>query len=272
MQVAIAVTPKKVSFAPLMFTGRMEYGIRRAAELGCDAVEIHIANPSQIDVEATARLIDSLGLKVSGIGTGLACYEDKLTFTTTDEAMHTAAISRLKSHIEFAQRLGGAIVIIGGMRGKLEGDPGSSLRNELRQASIEAHRAVGRYGAQHGVPVVMEPINRYETNFINTVAQGLEYLGEIANDNVSMLVDTFHMNIEEVSIAESIRAAGDSLSYVHLADSNRWAAGFGHTDFVSVFNALHDIGYEGPISGEVLPLPDDESAARQEVDFIRGHW
>lgn len=272
MRVAITLCPKKASFAPMLFTGRMEHGIHRAAELGCDAVELNVQNPALIDTVATAELIASLGLTVTGIGTGQAYYEEGLSISDTDTKVHEAAIRRLKVQVDFAQQLGGAAVIIGGMRGKLDGSPGGKSWSEQRQASIEGTRAAAYYAAGRGVRVLIEPINRYETNFINSIAQGLEYLDEIDHSNVSLLADTFHMNIEEVSLADSILAAGERLTYMHLVDSNRRAAGMGHTDFKAVIGALHEIGYDGPLCAEVIPLPDDETAARQHVEFVRANW
>jgi len=256
----------------MLFTGRMEYGIRFAAELGCDAVELNVQNPAQIDAEATARLIASLELSVTGVGTGQAYHEEGLSISSTAARVHEAAVQRLKAQVNFAQLLGGAAVIIGSIRGKLDGPPGSAHRDEQRQASVEATRVIADYAAPRGVTVLVEPINRYETNFINTIAEGLEYLDEIRHHNVSLLADTFHMNIEEVSLADSIIAAGARLAYMHLVDSNRRAAGLGHTDFKAVIGALHQIGFDGPLCAEVLPLPDDETAARQHVEFVKANW
>jgi len=244
MRIAISLCPKKASFAPLLFTGRLEYGIHRAVELGCDAVELHVQNPALIDTVATAELIASLGLTVTGIGTGQAYYEEGLSISVTDTKIHEAAIQRLRVQVDFAQQLGGAALIIGGENW-----------SKQRQASIEGTRAAADYAAGRGVRVLIEPINRYETNFINSIAQGLEYLDEIDHSNVSLLADTFHMNIEEVSL-----------------DSNRQAAGMGHTDFKAVIEALHKIRYDGPLCAEVIPLPDDETAARQHVEFVRANW
>ena len=85
--------------------------------------------------------------------------------------------------------------------------------------------------------------------------------------NVKLLLDAFHMNIEEVSIAAAIRQAGDLLGHFHAADSNRRAPGMGHVDYEEITTALHDVRYRGWLSAEVLPLPDDYSAARQAREF-----
>ena len=88
---------------------------------------------------------------------------------------------------------------------------------------------------------------------------------------MKLLCDLFHMNIEEVSNAATLRACGRHVGHVHFADSNRQAIGFGHTDAASVIAALKDIGFAGYLSGEILPLPDSEAAAAQTIKAIRTH-
>ncbi len=121
-----------------------------------------------------------------------------------------------------------------------------------------------------GVRLALEPINRYETTLINTVDEGLDLIDRVGADNFGLLLDTFHMNIEEPSIEESIRRAGDRVFHFHVADSNRWYPGAGHLNFRSILSALAEIGYEGFVSGEFLPRPDAETAAREAIVFLRG--
>jgi len=129
---------------------------------------------------------------------------------------------------------------------------------------------VPAYAAQRGVELVLEPINRYETNFLNTVAETLAFLDEVAAPNVGLLFDTFHANIEEPSLAGSLRAAGQHLKHVHTADSNRWAPGSGHLDFAAVVATLRQSGYDGWLSAEILPLPGSaEQAAAQAIAHLR---
>jgi sugar phosphate isomerase/epimerase len=119
------------------------------------------------------------------------------------------------------------------------------------------------------VVLLIEPVNRYETNVINTVEEGLELIRSIDSKQLKLLPDTFHMNIEERSIEDSIIKAGDDLGYIHFADSNRLAAGLGHLDFSSIVGALKKISFDGPIGVEVLPKPDDHAAAKQAIQFIK---
>src|SRR5262249_32013255 len=113
--------------------------------------------------------------------------------------------------------------------------------------------------------LLYEPLNRYEANLLNRVDDSLSFLNGLRTKNVKLLCDLFHMNIEEASIADALRRAGRQLGHVHFADSNRHAIGFGHTDVGRVAQALRDAAYEGYVSGEVLPLPDGDTAAQQTI-------
>ena len=117
--------------------------------------------------------------------------------------------------------------------------------------------------------VALEPINRYETTLINGIGQGLELVEAVGAANLGLLADTFHMNIEEPSIEDSIRQAGDRIFHFHVADSNRWHPGAGHLDFASILRALFGTGYAGFVSGEFLPIPDAETAARRGIAHLR---
>jgi sugar phosphate isomerase/epimerase len=158
-------------------------------------------------------------------------------------------------------------MILGGVRGKLAGDP--ATWEAQREGAIGSMREVARYAASQGVQAVIEPINRYETNFINTAAEGLAAIEAIGEPSVKLLLDTFHMNIEEADIPETVRRAGARIGYVHFADSNRRAPGAGHTRFAEILGALAEVGYGGYVGAEILPLPDDRSAVEQAALFLR---
>ena len=114
-------------------------------------------------------------------------------------------------------------------------------------------------------------MNRYETNLCNTLAAGCELLDGLATDNVLLLADLFHMNIEEADLRAALQQAGRRVGHIHFVDSNRHAAGAGHLDIGSVIDALHEINYRGYLSAEALPLPDSVSAALLTIRAFR-HW
>jgi sugar phosphate isomerase/epimerase len=124
---------------------------------------------------------------------------------------------------------------------------------------------LGKHAASLGVQLIYEPLNRYETNLINTLEDGVLFLMTNQIKQVGLLADLFHMNIEEVDMAVSIRACADFIMHVHFADSNRRPVGNGHTRFVEVAKALKEINYQGYVSAEAFPWPTPKEAAAQTI-------
>jgi sugar phosphate isomerase/epimerase len=134
---------------------------------------------------------------------------------------------------------------------------------------VEALRECAAASAGTGVRIVIEPINRFEADFTHSARDGLELLERVGYDHVGLILDTFHMNIEEPSIEESIRLTGPRLFHFHLSDSNRGHPGAGHIDFASMVRTLADMGYDGFLSGEFMAKPDPETAARRMIEHMR---
>jgi sugar phosphate isomerase/epimerase len=266
MKLSLATTPKKATFAPLLYAGRMGYGIQRAAELGYDGVELNIQDPVKINREKLKKKVKSHGLEIVSFGTGQAYIEEGLCLATSDPGVRNKCENRLKAHILFAKEVG-AQVVIGGIRGKLSKDP--DMRRIEYNSATEATREIVQFANKKKVTITLEPINRYETNFINTVEEAMEFISDVGENSLKILTDTFHMNIEEVSFRKSIKLAGKNLSHVHLVDSNRLAPGSGHLNIKSIIETLKEIGYEGYLSAEVLPKPDDDTAAKNNITYLK---
>jgi sugar phosphate isomerase/epimerase len=130
---------------------------------------------------------------------------------------------------------------------------------------IEALQECSDASQSDGIRLALEPINRYETTLINNVAQGLDLIERVGAHNFGLLLDTFHMNIEEPVIEESIRRCGKHIFHFHVADSNRWYPGAGHLNFQTLLEALSSTDYSGWVSGEFLPKPDAETAAQKSI-------
>jgi len=156
------------------------------------------------------------------------------------------------------------------MLGLIRGRRTAGVSDEQAMAwLVEALRECAAASAGTGVRIVIEPINRFEADFTLSARDGLELLARIGYDHVGLILDTFHMNIEEPSIEESIRLVGPRLFHFHLSDSNRWHPGAGHIDFASVVRTLADMGYEGFLSGEFMAKPDAETAAQRMIEYMR---
>ena len=134
---------------------------------------------------------------------------------------------------------------------------------------VEALQECSAVAADEGVRFALEPLNRYETDLIHTVEDGLDLIQRVGAENFGLLLDTFHMNIEEPSIEDSIRACGERTFHFHVADSNRWPPGAGHLDFRSILSTLRETGYDGYVSGEFMPVPDADTGAQRAIEHLR---
>lgn len=266
MKISASVADKPGAFSPFLFVGDLFQGMDRTLSLGYDAVELFVLDPRDVGIERIADGVRARGLAVSAVGPGLAGYLYGWLLMEPDAEKRRNCVERIKDGILLAAQFPTS-VNIGGSRGTLSDDP--DLRSRQRRWFLEAIRECADFGAIHGVRLGIEPLNRYETNYINTVAEATEFLSEVDRPNVGLLLDSFHMNIEEASIEAAIAAARGRVLNIHLADSNRRAPGFGHTDLRSVVSQLRATGYDGFLSMEILRLPSDHEAAVQALKHTR---
>jgi sugar phosphate isomerase/epimerase len=266
MKLSIVLSTHPAQFQAVAFKGDFETNIAKIAGWGYDGVEFAIRDPRLVDADELLRVVTTHGLTVPAIGTGQAWGEEGLSFTDPDPDVRAAAIQRVCDHVPFAARAG-AVIIIGLLRGIVK--PGVS-HDQAYTWLVEALQRCSAVAAPHGVRLVLEPINRYETTLINNVEQGLALIEAVGADNFGLLLDTFHMNIEEPVIEDSIRACGDRIFHFHVADSNRWYPGAGHLDFRSILDTLFATGYQGYVSGEFMPLPDADTSAQRSIAYLRG--
>ena len=266
MKLSVVLSTQQTQFQAASFSGSLAQNIADIAAMGYDGVELAIRDPKLVDVDALEALTREHGLRVPAIGTGQAWGEEKLSFTDPDLSVRRAAVERIKSHIPLAARFN-AVIIIGLVRGIIK--PG--ITHEQGMAWVcEALQECSAAAKPFGVRLALEPINRYETTLVNSVAQGMALIDQVGADNFGLLLDTFHMNIEEPEILQSISACGDRIFHFHVADSNRWYPGAGHLDFAGILSRLQSTGYDGFVSGEFMPLPDPLTAARENIARLRG--
>ncbi len=265
MKLAIVVSTQPAAFSALAYKGELVHNLGKIAALGYDGVELAVRDPALLERSELEAALGRYALEVPAIGTGQAYGEEGLSFTHPDSEMRARAVARIQAHVELAAALD-ALVILGLIRGKVE--PGVQRAQALDWLHA-ALRHCCAYAAVRSVRLALEPINRYETDLVNTVAEGLELIEAVSADNLGLLLDTFHMNIEEPSIEASIRRAGARLFHVHAADSNRWHPGAGHLDFQAILAVLEEVGYNGYVSAEVLPHPDPDTCAERTIRHLR---
>ena len=265
-KISIVLSTGAARFEAVAFKGDFANNVVKIAGWGYTGIELAIRDPELVNGKELKDRLAEHGLVVPAIGTGQAWGEEGLSLSSSDAGVRQNAINRIKKHIALAQQLD-ALVIIGLIRGKTPQN--QDFTQSLHYLS-ESLRECQYLAGEAGVNLALEPINRYETDLINSAGEALELLGLIGGENLGLLLDTFHMNIEEVSIEETIRQCRSHIFHFHVADSNRKYPGAGHLDFKSFLATLASTGYKGWVSGEFLPYPDPETAARMNIEYLRG--
>jgi sugar phosphate isomerase/epimerase len=262
MRTAITLSQvQEASAGPFVFRDPLPAAFATAASMGFDAVELFLPGPDFVSTEEIRSLAQENGLAIAAVGTGAGMLRHGLTFTDPSLEKREAAVSFVLSMIDFGGRLG-APAILGSMQGR-------NIGPESLEHLAAGLRRCAEAAALHKVPFIYEPLNRYETNLFNRLGDAARFLDAQNLENVVLLADLFHMNIEERDLPAALLEAGRHIGHVHFADSNRQAMGFGHTDAKRVVDALKEISYSGYLSAEIFPLPDPESAARQTLTSIR---
>jgi sugar phosphate isomerase/epimerase len=209
----------------------------------------------------------SVELCIAGGGRGLLSAEE----TTRQQA-----VEQIKQGLHTAAEMGahGSIVVPIFGRPKISPpNPPQTLYELEREILIDGLTRIAPTAEALGVKVVLEPLNRYETHFVNRLEQGADICQAVGSDAVKIMADFFHMNIEEVDIGQAIEQAADHIAYVHLADSNRCQPGAGHLDFRPGLAALKRIGYEGWMTLECRIMGEDKGKALVEsAQYIREIW
>jgi sugar phosphate isomerase/epimerase len=256
---------KEFRGGPFVFWDDLAAACKKAAELGFDAVEVFPPSPQAVDPAELRRLLEQHKLKLAAVGTGAGWVLQKLTLTSPDAGVREKALAFVRSIVDFAGPLG-APAIIGSLQGRW-GD-GMDKTAALKHLA-DALNVLGAHAARYKVPLLIEPLNRYETNLVNTVADGMHLLKSLTTKNVLLLADLFHMNIEESDPAAALREGARYIGHVHFVDSNRRPAGCGHIDFRLIGSALREIGYNRFASAEALPYPDPDTAAKTTIEAFR---
>ncbi len=253
---------------PFVFHGDLAESCKKAQRYGFDAVEIFPPAPDAVDPARLRILLNDHGLALAAVGTGAGWVKHRLHLAMPDPDHRVKARDFIRSIIDFAGPLH-APAIIGSMQGR--SGPGIEQPTALGYLA-DALELLGEHAKQYAVPLIYEPLNRYETDLANTLDAGVKVLRSLSTTNVVLLADLFHMNIEEINPTEALRASGRYVGHIHFVDSNRRAAGLGHLDFHPIAQALQDIDYAGYASAEALPIPDPDTAARQTMHAFRFYF
>lgn len=241
--------------------------IDRCAAMGYDGVEFALRHPSQINIAQIKQRLQATGLEIPCISTGQMCAVDNLYFTHPDRHVREQTVERIIATIHLAAEFG-AKVNTGRVRGSLPNDD----KELARQYYLECLHRCADVAEDLAVELIIEPVNRYELNFINSCDEGAAIIRQADRSCLKLMPDMFHMNIEDASFHDALTDAGSLISYVHVADTNRLAPGWGHMPFEVIFNSLQGIDYDGWLTAEILPKPDPEQASLQAIRFLRSRF
>jgi D-psicose/D-tagatose/L-ribulose 3-epimerase len=267
------------------FSDRDRDAFERTARFGYDLIEVCMEDPALLTADTVATHASDFGLKVGICG----AFGPDRDVSHEDPDIRLRGVSYLKTCVSFAHEVGsphvaGPMFAPTGQTRLLD----STERAAQRTRAAESLREVADFAGARGVSLAIEPLNRFETDLINTTEQGLEFCDQIGAENVGLLLDTFHLNIEEKSIADAVRAAGPRLIHVQVSENDRGAPGSGHIPWEEFFSALREIDYPGQIVVESF-LPTVQEIARavslwrpvaasmdqlaaDGIDFVRAKW
>ncbi|MGD2143387.1 MAG: sugar phosphate isomerase/epimerase family protein [Anaerolineae bacterium] len=256
--------------------------VPHVAELGFDVIEVPIEAPGSIDYPVIGELIQDNGL---GVSVCAAMGPDRDLIHPEKEIRDNGA-AYLRHCIQGTQDLGGT-----NLAGPLYSAVGRvwQATPEERERDLELLvkqlSGLAEYAADHEVMLCVEPLNRFETSFINLASQLVEVLDRVDHPACQAHLDTFHMNIEEKSLGDAIRTVGPRLRHFHACENDRGAAGSGHVPWSKVAEALGDINYDGPVviesfTAEVESIaraaaiwrslaPSQDALAKEGLDFLQ---
>lgn len=216
----------------------------KVAEMGFDMIEVGIESTEDLDYGRAAVIARDHGLDVSVC----AAMGPDRDLIHPDEGIRRNGMNYVRHCVEAASTLGAANVI--GPLYSAVGRTWQSTEEERRRDTdllVEGLRQLSVHAADNGVVLCVEPLNRFETSFINLAQQAIEVVDRVGSPACGILLDTFHMNIEERSIGDAIRATGPRLKHLHGCENDRGAPGSGHVPWNEVRDAIRDIGYDGPV-------------------------
>lgn len=267
MKLSVAIAGKEAMPNAFVVYQGLEDAIKKASDLGYDGVELALKRPDEISRNDLKTLLKKNNMEVSAISSGQVWAARQLCFTEENKEKRIELKQTFCDFIDLASDFG-QLVNIGRTRGSIE-NKNPQVAQDL---FLDAAGELCDYAEKRGVNLILEPVNRYEIDFLNNLDQTVEIIKKVNKPNFKMMPDLFHMNIEDANIKESLIKYGEYIEYMHFADSNRHAPGDGHINFTEVFEALDTIGYKGWTTVEILPFPTPDIAATRSISYLKENF
>lgn len=246
------------------YQGGLEDSCRELAEFGFDGVEFMTLNPYTLNWSEVKSTLEKYGMSCTLICTGEIYGQLGLSYTDQDPKKREEAIRRTKDIINFAGFLDANINI-----GRIRGHYCAGLTKEdTENLAISAFQELADYAAPRNVKIALEEVTIMQTNFLNTLSETVNMIERVDRPNFRLMMDVFHMNLEEKDIFEAIRKYSDYNIHVHLADNNRRFPGQCGLDFEKIFRTFNEVGYTGDFTTEIYQLPDMRGAAKGAAEYL----
>ena len=260
----VATPDVTVAESVTAYQGSLKKSFHDLAVLGYDGVELMTRDPNSLDWDEVRGEAKENGLGVTLVCTGEVYGQLGLNFADPDAGIRREAISRVETIIDFASYLG-ANINIGRVRGHYT--PGIS-KEQTREWCAQALQELGDYAAPKNVKIALETVTIMQTNFINTMQEGVDMIKMVDRDNCAMMMDVFHLNLEEPDLCSAIRKYADYCIHVHLSDNNRRYPGNCGLDFGKIIRAFYESGYTGDFCTEIVQQPSMEAAAAGAIRHL----
>jgi len=244
----------------------IDFAIGSSSKLGFDLIEIPLLNPYKFDADYTKKMLGKNKINaVTSLG-----LSDETDITSDDPQTRKNGEKLLSKALEMTSKIGAKYMggVLYSALKKYDRPPAKDAFNN----SVEIIRNLSDQAKNMGIIIGLEPVNRYESNLINTASQAMDFIKLSESDNLFIHLDSYHMNIEESSYNESISDCGDKLGYFHIGENHRGYLGTGHINFVEIFAAMKKIKYNGPITFESFSSSIVEPQLSNTLGVWRNLW
>ncbi|MEG0854299.1 MAG: sugar phosphate isomerase/epimerase [Angelakisella sp.] len=260
----VATPDVEIADSVTAYQGSLEKTFGDLARMGYDGVELMTRDPDMLDWKEVKETAARHGLAIVLVCTGEIYGQLGLSFTDPRESIRTEAVDRVKRIIDFAGFLGAKVNL-----GRVRGQYCSTVdRATTWQWAVDAFREISDHGRPLGVELALESITIMQTNFINTLAEAEAMVKAVERDNFRLMMDIFHLNLEEKELYKAIRQYSPYNIHVHLADNNRRYPGQCGLDFEKILTTFRDCGYDGAFCTEIYQLPSMEAAAQGAIECL----
>lgn len=268
MKPSISISTYKPKFAPITLQAEtikeFDSACRFASESGYSGVDLFINKKTDEEILEIRDVLRRYNLTVSML---ICIYlaEQGVNFTYKNTQDRVSACDTYGHEMRLAEILGAKTMPVGLIRGKLlEDDTYETYYERLADSCV----LLSREAIKHGIKLCIEPVNRYEIDTLNSVSQTIDFIKNYNLDEMYIVPDLFHMNIEDVDICQTLKSAGSLIQHMHVSDSNRRAPGMGNLDYKSILQTLKEIGYDNYLTIETLNFGETEKTVKQGAKYL----